>query len=370
MEWSLADAEIHTPKFSDDGKFIAVVTVTHWPDGHEAEGTPETFLKQLEFKKKENPRFADPVMRLLDSSGNETCSIQYGWNPSVSGDDKRIAFSYQRKPITGFRALADTMEGNDIRLFDCETKTLTVLAQPEWGYLDNPEFISSSNSILYSLNEATNGAMGGATGLELTSLSESKKVPVIAKVTTKSLSGKTSYSRLLLDSFVVGDQVFALVAEPGKRGDEYMASSYQVMLVSAFPTEKTIHSFGSIDLWDVAIQLGSPKDAMVYLKEWRPLSLETGEWLPIRGPANYIRQSFYSPDRTYFVAFERDPKGEAEPNLVLHRTDDGTAIATFADQSEIVEIAWSHDSKKFAFSRAVESGSTHYREVLSVYEIN
>ena len=66
LVWSLPENEIASPQFSADGKFIVVVSRVHWPDGEEAEGLPETFFAKLEARKRREPRFADPVIRLLD----------------------------------------------------------------------------------------------------------------------------------------------------------------------------------------------------------------------------------------------------------------------------------------------------------------
>src|SRR6267154_2972012 len=73
LVWSLPENEIASPQFSADGKFIVVVSRVHWPDGEEAEGLPETFFAKLEARKRREPRFADPVIRLLDLKGNLVC---------------------------------------------------------------------------------------------------------------------------------------------------------------------------------------------------------------------------------------------------------------------------------------------------------
>jgi len=147
LVWSRPGDQILTPGFSPDGNFLVVVTRAYWPDGGDAEGLPESFLKKLAAKAKGNPRFADPVIKVIDLSGNVVCEVRYGWNPSLSRDDKRIVFSEQVKPISGFRELASPQAGNAIRLYDCGTKELTKIADPNIGYFDAPFFSPDGESI-------------------------------------------------------------------------------------------------------------------------------------------------------------------------------------------------------------------------------
>src|SRR6266436_10437673 len=105
LDWSLRENEIETPQFSPDGNFIALVTRGHWPDGEEAESLPESFFTKLEQRKQKDPRFADPVISLIDLKGNQVCEVRYGTSPAISPDNSRILFSRQIKPITGLRPL-------------------------------------------------------------------------------------------------------------------------------------------------------------------------------------------------------------------------------------------------------------------------
>jgi WD40 repeat protein len=147
MVWSLPENEISSPQFSADGSFVVLVTRVHWPDGEEAENLSDSFFKGLADQRAKDPRFADPVIRLIDSGGNTVCEARYGTNPVVSPDNKKIAFSRQKKPISGLRPLAETMAGNDIQIFDCEKKETVTLAQPDNGYLDDPIFLRTENRL-------------------------------------------------------------------------------------------------------------------------------------------------------------------------------------------------------------------------------
>src|SRR5579864_2537280 len=122
LVWFLPEHEVASPQFSEDGHLIVFVSRVHWPDGDEAESLPESFLTKLEHRKQRDPRFADPVIRVIDLKGSQTCEIRYGTSPSIAADNTTIVFSRQKKPTTGLRTLAETQIGNDIQLFDCATK--------------------------------------------------------------------------------------------------------------------------------------------------------------------------------------------------------------------------------------------------------
>lgn len=154
LVWSLPDNEIASPQFSRDGSLVALVTRVHWADGDEAESLPESVFDKLEQRKQREPRFADPIIRVIDLKGNQVCEARYGTNPSISPDNKSIVFSRQKKPLTGMRTLAKTQAGNDIQLFDCEKKQARTIAEPPTGYFDNPIFLPDGHSIAYTVNEA------------------------------------------------------------------------------------------------------------------------------------------------------------------------------------------------------------------------
>jgi hypothetical protein len=172
LVWSQPEREIGSPQFSHDGNFIVLVSRVHWPDGAEAESLPDAFFDKLERRKNKDPHFADPIVKLIDLKGNVVCEVGYGTNPSLSLDNRSIAFSHQKNPISGLRPLARTQLGNDIEVFDCDKKQATIIARPGVGYLDNPIFLPDKRSIAYTLNEAVNGAMGGAVAVGRVALTD------------------------------------------------------------------------------------------------------------------------------------------------------------------------------------------------------
>jgi hypothetical protein len=280
LVWSLPESEITSPQFSDDGNFIVLVSRTHWPDGDEAEGLPEAFFKKLEARKRREPRFADPIVRLIDLKGDAVCEVRYGTNPRISPDNKSIVFSHQKKPITGLRPLADTLAGNDIQVFDCEKKEARTIAEPTTGYFDTPIFLPDGHSIAFTVNEAVNGAMGGPVGIERVDMNAAKRDSLFAKETTPSVPCPTdgsqkltgfqsmmcsqttklssSFQTLLLNVAMLDDQIFVLKGKPiPSAGDMYLASHYELSLATVFPKRDEVFPLAQGDmnqLWDTSVQ--------------------------------------------------------------------------------------------------------------------
>jgi hypothetical protein len=394
LVWSLPENEIASPQFSADGNFIVVVSRVHWPDGDEAEGLPETFFAKLEARKRREPRFADPVIRLLDLKGNPVCEVRYGTNPSIAPDNKSIVFSRQNKPITGLRPLAATQAGNDIQLFDCEKKQARTIAKPQTGYFDNPIFLSDGRSIAYTVDEAVNGAMGGSVGIERVDMNGAQKESLLTREVTPAVpcpptdSAKTtsfqirmcseptklssSFPTLTLNVEMVGSQLLALQAKPEPSvGDIYLASHYRLSLVSVFPKIAEVFSMGQGDMnkvWDASFQSISDGEVMIFSEYWKPFSLETRGWLPETAPRNANRRSIYSPNGKYYLTVE--PVKEEPSQFTLYRAADGEKLFTSPTMANVFDLAWNGDSTRFAVVAVPKrvSGST-YLEVLTVYSL-
>jgi WD40-like Beta Propeller Repeat len=145
-------------------------------------------FEKLEQRKQREPRFADPIVRVVDLKGNQVCEARYGTNPSMAGDNKTVVFSRQRKPLTGMRTLAETQAGNDIQLFDCEKKQERTIAEPQDGFFDSPTFLPDGHSIAYTVNEAVNGAMGGSVGIGRIDINGGQPDSLVAKETRPAAS--------------------------------------------------------------------------------------------------------------------------------------------------------------------------------------
>jgi hypothetical protein len=392
--WSLPDNEIASLQFSPDDNFIVVVSRVHWPDGDEAEGLPEAFFSKLEARKRREPRFADPVIRLIDLKGNPVCEVRYGTNPSISTDNKSIVFSRQKKPLTGLRPLAETQAGNDIQLFDCERKEARTVAEPSTGYFDNPIFLPDGHSIAYSVNEAVNGAMGGSVGIERVDMSgaqpeslfakdakpavpcptdgATKLTPMQSMMCSQPTQLSSSFPALLLNITMAGKQLLVLQAKPiPSAGDIYLASHYELSLATVFPKGGELFSMGQGDMnkvWDASLQPISDDEVMIFAEYWKPFSLKTRGWLPETAPRNANRRSIYSPNGKYYLAVE--PVKEEPSHCTLYRVEDGQRLFASPTMATVFGVTWSRDSTRFAVVAVPKgaSGST-YREVLTVYSL-
>lgn len=394
LAWSLPDNEVGSPRFSPDGTRVALVTRVHWPDGDEAEGLPESIFKKLQQRKELDPRFADPIVRVVDLKGNQVCEVRYGTNPSIAADNNSLVFARQRKPLTGMRLLAETQAGNDIQLFDCEKKEVRTLAVPSAGYFDNPIFLPDGHSVAYTVNEAVNGAMGGAVGIERTELNKEERDTLLARETKPAIpcatNGSTklteiqimmcsqetklssSFPVLIEDVVMAGDKLLTLQAKPNPApGDMYLASHYELSLATAFPQREDIFSMGQVamDDWNVAFQSIGKDEVMIFAKYWKPFSLTAKGWLPESAPRNSNRNSIYSRNGEYYLAME--PNGEEPTQFALYRTVDGKRLFTSPKMTRVFDAAWSDNSRNFAVVTIPNRvSSTAYREVLTLYSLD
>ena len=390
LTWSISGNEIRSPRFSSHGNRIVLVTRMHWPDGHEAESYSERYFRDLESKRSNNPRIADPVVKVIEINGAVVCEAQYGWNPDLSFDGNTIVFSRQKKPISGLRELADTMAGNDIATFNCTTRETNVIAEPDSGYFDHPFFLEDGNTVVYSRNQAINGAFGGAVGIEELKLPALQKSSLITTEPVPAVPcppgpGKTfqsmmcsklgeqlskSFPGLLLRVEHTGKDVFVLFGKPiPQAGDMYLASSYDLQLISAFPQVTVLRQFGKQDMRNldaIAFQAADNK-LLLYSEYWRVVSL-AGEGLTEPASKNSRKDSLYSPDAKYYLT----PEPSDEPDhYVLHRATDNGVIAVLPKMASVFEAVWSPNSKAFAVVGAPKlPRRTPYREELVIYSID
>jgi WD40-like Beta Propeller Repeat len=391
LNWSRPGNEITTPQFSMDGNLIVLVSRVHVPDGGDAEGLPESYFKGLEERQKREPRFADPTIELIDLKGKTICEASYGWNPSISPDNKKLVYSRQKNPITGLRVLAETQAGNDIQIFDCEKRQTRLVAEPDAGYLDNPFFFPDGNSIVYTENEAVNRASGGPVGLTRVDLRQNEKTSLLSKTAVPAVpcpparsDGPTQVSyvcsqmenptgnfpQLLLQFAPVGNQLVALLGTPvPSPGDMYLAKDYDISLLSVLPEKKRILSIGKEEMAndeEDSFQAASDQRVMIFSHYWRPFSLTTGKWLPDLGPRNTRRTSTYSPDLKYYLTSEPT---DAPDHFVLYQAASGQKLQSFPKMITALEAVWSRDSKRLAIVGVPANVGKVYREELGVFSL-
>jgi hypothetical protein len=340
-----------------------------------------------------NPRFADPNIKVIALSGKVVCEAQYGWNPTLSQDNKRVVFSEQVKPITGYRELASPQSGNGIRMFDCETKELTKIADPDTGYLDPPFFSSNGESIVYTQNEAVNGAFGGPVGIARFDIKENRRITLAKKQIVAAvpcppaganLSGReafncsqvknlsTSFSQIVFRSAPVGSNVVALLGMPiPQAGDMYLAQNYDMNLVSLIPEQRTIVPLGkrSTESEDnTTFQIVSGERVLIFSQYWKLFSLSSGKLLADVGPRNTKLKSIYSPDLNYYLCAQ--PDGVPD-HFTLYRTSDGKRLVSLPKMAPAYEGIWDPESHRFAIVGAPLAGANpmNHSEDLVIYSV-
>jgi hypothetical protein len=393
LTWPAAGQEILSPQFSPDGDFIALVTRSYIPDGGDAEGLPRSFFQAIEKQEKANPRFADPVIKVIDLHGNITCTAKYGWNPSLAPDNEHLVFAEQVKPITGFRELASPMAGNGIRMYSCATRQTVNVADPRTGYLDRPIFSLDGSSIVYTMNEAVNGAYGGAVGIARFDLRQHRPVTLLDKHIVPAVpcpptgsQGTTpgicshpewlsrSFSGIVYGISSAGNEVIALIGRPiPALGDIYLARRYDRSLVSVFPAQRTILSLGPMSGLDpTALQAVSNERVMVFSKYWKLFSTSSGQPLPDVGPKNSELNSSYSPDLKYYLRAEAVKPDQDLFHFVLYRKSDGEKLASLPRMTAPYAAVWSPQANRFAIIGIAPTGASaarHHVEELLIYSI-
>ncbi|MGB8195353.1 MAG: hypothetical protein WCF67_25700, partial [Chitinophagaceae bacterium] len=176
FQWHKEHHSIIDPVFSNAGNEIAFVSQLQIP-GSDIDRITATdslgaaFLRQKKRYRdsllavaSRQERFTDPVVSILNIKTKGVESIDYGWSPGFSSDDNRIVYSFQTKPISGKRVLAQTLEGNSIKIYNRLTKQMKVIVTPDEDFLLSPVFLDDSN-IVYQVGDAINGSYGGGAGV-------------------------------------------------------------------------------------------------------------------------------------------------------------------------------------------------------------
>lgn len=159
------NTEIYSPIFFPSSSKVAFVKKKHQPDFHEAEAFTDSELRTFRDKSKTDARWGDPEVTLLPDDGTPSIKIDYGWNPEASAKGNRLYYVHQKQPISGKRVLAETQAGNEIYVYDLETKKNREIAAPQSGYFDSPKSHPTEDKITYAICDATNGAYGGSVGV-------------------------------------------------------------------------------------------------------------------------------------------------------------------------------------------------------------
>lgn len=315
--------ELYAPQLSNDNKFLTLVRKRHLPDGHEAEMLSDAELKKFDDEVKKNSRFADPEITLIGIKDKSKQMIDYGWDPIFSKNQTEIFYAHQVKPISGFRMLAATMAGNEIRSYD--TLKNETIARPSFGYLSQPQN-GENNTVIFALSDGVNGDYGGNIGLGMVDLKTKQQ-----KVLYEPRQEHKLYHLVNKFAGYNGSNII-LRRRPLTEG-VYLADAYAAELIEV-PSEKILYSWGELkERQDVDFRICS-NQLEVYDEKWQTLN-------KVESRFNPKQYGFSSPNCEYIASINEDDK-----QIKIYSTN-GEVILDWKPQSgRILEHAWSPDSTR------------------------
>lgn len=110
-------------------------------------------------------RREDPNVFVLSLGSLDCQFLGFGWDPSFSPDSKKVAFAAQIKPLLGYRLLAATMAGNEIKVFDRVSGGLQTIAKPEGGHFSKPWYSSPGDTLYFSMEREVHDSWGTITDI-------------------------------------------------------------------------------------------------------------------------------------------------------------------------------------------------------------
>jgi hypothetical protein len=359
FEWSKRNFIILNPEFSNSENEIVFSNQFYIPDGHNAEGR-EKYLDSLENIIKKNPRFADPVVNILNLKTKELNKVDFGWTPSFSPNDQLVVYTYQTNPISGKRVLAATLKGNYIKVFNRRNTTKEILISPENTFLLNPMFFDSTN-VIYKIGDAVNGDFAGAIGLN--------NINIINKETKVIFSPKKDfgYFNLVGKIFNQLDSLSFMIYTPKDKGYMWMANEYGYELRNE---DRVICNFGINRLINFDLQVSVDNKGLITIIDNRsnlrkdPVNIiyynnkKEINRVPIK---DEIINAFLSPDGK-FLAYINANSGLQLMNM---KTQDKIKINM--DHSEFYGFVWAKSSKKIAIITSHEKYSD--TDKLTIYRI-
>jgi hypothetical protein len=333
--WHEANTELYAPTFSPDGREVALVRKRHLPDGHEAEAFTEKELKARYARIDKDERYSDPQVVIIKVGKQAAEPIDWGWSPVFSPDGGKIAYAHQKKPISRFRVLAETLAGNPIRVFDRVTKQQATVASPKQGYLDDPLFSPDGGTIVYAIGDAVNGAWGGNVGIG--------RVGADGKGDTALYAPQKSFGlfHLIGEKVFRNDRVFAMRRTPAA-GGTFIADVYVVDVIDTGPPVTSVFSWGQRDQRrSVATGIAATASGELLLFDERWMTLDQARGVrepdePVKTDAGRI-----APDGKLSV--HPSPKG-----LSIRDTATGAERRTVKVDGRVRSVTWAPDSKQLA----------------------
>ncbi|HKP03832.1 MAG TPA: hypothetical protein VJU77_10805 [Chthoniobacterales bacterium] len=333
--WHEPATEIYSPSFSTNGDELVLVRKKHTADFHEAEELPESERKKLSDPIETNERYADPEVVSLKIGSNAAARVDWGWAPAFSPDGQQIVYAHQKKPISRFRVLAETLAGNDIRLFGRESKAITVLATPATAYLSDPIFAPDGKYVVYSLSDAINGAWGGNIGIGRVSIDGT--ADEILYPATKDFG----LYHLIDSKRFVGKRLLAMRSKPTS-GGTFLAGSYLYELLDIGPPVKPIYAWPAKDRdeYPMAFCSDAKGNLIIFHRGWQPVTAPTKS-KNSKAKSNDESAGVPSPDGRLVAR-------RGDSGLEILEMDSRKTVKTIKLRGDVESIRWAPDSRRFA----------------------
>jgi hypothetical protein len=357
FSWSNPRHSIFNPTFSHSGRELAFVQQFHIPDGHESEereGVAQSRLAKIAT----NKRLADPIVSLLTLGNKQALQLDYGWNPAFSLDDKLLAYTFQKTPISGKRVLAQTLAGNPLKLYHRDTKKRETVASPATGFLLEPTFVNSA-TLYYKVGAATNGAYGGAVGLRQYNLLSKRDSVLYAP--RKSFGN----AHLIGDVYLMPQGASYLIWLPQDEG-YYMATEYLATLRTPWAL---LHSFGKMGFKNLEGRISVAEGGdIVYLDDQHKLRRQQNYFVRYHSTSivykklitdQYQRASLSPDGRRVLICPYED-----KPFILEITTFKRTTLALL--DTEVYSAVWSATSDKLAI---VQDDGTQDTDIILVFTV-
>jgi WD40 repeat protein len=345
FNWYNKNYIIQNPSFAHSDTEILFVRQFYIPDGHDAEGR-EQYVESLLSKADKEKRFADPVVSLLNLKTKKLTQVDYGWTPTFSSDDKRIIYSYQTVPISGKRVLAETLNGNKIKIFNRLSKQYEIIASPEHTFLLDPMFLDST-TIVYKIGDAVNGAYGGGVAFNQINLLTKTIKPLYTAQQNHSLFN------LVGDIYKTVNGSYYTIYIP-QDSSTWMANKYSHLLMD---TKGVVHDFGKGSFRSIEGKLGIDEEGnLIFLDDDHDLRADKN--ILIKYKDNKIvykkeltfeyNKASISPNGKYLLFFNNDN------GIFIMDTNTFTKTKLTLPDTEVYSVVWSDNSTKLAIVQGHE----------------
>ncbi|MFT4094288.1 MAG: hypothetical protein QM640_11680 [Niabella sp.] len=340
FQWFQKGFYILNPSIANAQNEIAFVC--HF-SGRDSAARPDDLLKTAAGNLLSNfqSRQYDPIVCLYKANNKALTLLDYGWSPTFSPNDARIAYAYQLKPMQAQdKMYASSFSGNSIRVFSTITGKSDEVAKPMGDYLLDPFFIDSLN-LLYKTGSEINGLFGGGISFSEVNL-KTKKINTVRQAAIK-----YRLFELMGEPYLLNRQLAYTVYSPSDSGTG-MADEYLHLLLRG---KDTLQNFGTRRFSNLNAKFAfNDKNELLFLDDGHFLAEDTNylntyinNKLVQKRPLNFnYTRGYLSPDGKYIFYITQNLEGF----LVNTKNFGQTKLPLPA--REFHAVVWSADGRRLA----------------------